>query len=241
MLKKILQQKRMDLKHSKHHSFLRLFRKKSLVIIGEVKFASPSAGTILSKNNFFPKVSLYAQAGIDAISVITEKHFFHGELVDVEKAKTVVSLPVVQKDFIIDVQQIYSAKTVGSDALLLIARIVSAQKLVEFVEVCLHVGIEPIVEIHNASDLRKALQTCTRIIAVNARDLDTFVVDVEKACRLIKKIPVGYVKLGFSGVVSAKEVAMYQDSGVNGILIGTSLIKEVNVDAFLSSLRTKPR
>ncbi|MDE2588814.1 MAG: indole-3-glycerol-phosphate synthase [Patescibacteria group bacterium] len=239
MLKEILEQKRMDIKQSKQHAFLRLFRKNKLVLIGEVKIASPSAGILLTRERLIPTAQSYANAKIDAISVITETHFFHGDILDVQKVKVAISLPILQKDFIINTQQIYEAKAAGSDALLLIARIVSRKKLALFVEVCLKLKIDPVVEINNSADLQKALQTKTRIIAVNARDLNTFNVDVEKACRLIKKIPVRYVKLGFSGIRGSKEVAMYKKAYVNGILIGTSLVKEVNVDAFLSSLNTK--
>lgn len=236
-LKEIIKQKRIDVKQPKQQRFLSLFKKKQMVIIGEVKLASPSVGVLAPADVFIPKVHEYRNAGIDAISVITEKHFFHGDSAYIKQVTEAVSLPVLQKDFVIDEQQIYEAKALGADALLLIARILTTQKLSKFVEHCLALDIEPVVEIHSVSDLRKAVKTHTRIIAVNARNLETFYVDVENACRLIKKIPVGYVKLGFSGITSRKEVALYKDAGVDGILIGTALTKEVNVDAFLSSLR----
>lgn len=223
-------------------SFLNIMTKKSTIaIIGELKFASPSAGVLGSSDLLEERVHAYQKAGVDAISVITEQHFFHGDTAFVERVKKQTSLPVLQKDFVIDLSQVFEAKRLGSDALLLIASIVNEEALRTFVDMCLRQEIEPVVEVHGLHDLRKALKTRTRVIAVNARNLNTFTVDVKKACRLLQKIPVGYVKLGFSGVLGSKEVALYKQAGAHGILIGTTLVKEVNVDAFLSSLRKQTR
>ncbi|MDE2590813.1 MAG: indole-3-glycerol-phosphate synthase, partial [Patescibacteria group bacterium] len=86
-------------------------------------------------------------------------------------------------------------------------------------------GIEPVVEVYKESDLKKAIHTKTKIIAVNARDLDTFKVNINKACKLLKKIPTGFTKLGFSGIVSKREIDLYKSAGAKGILIGTALMK----------------
>ncbi len=231
-----------SLKLPRNDKFLNAIRQASdIAIIGELKFASPSAGVLGSPDELEIKLKEYEKAGVDAISVITERHFFKGNTEYVKKVKKLTNLPVLQKDFVIDESQIYEAKMLGPDALLLIARIISAQQLNLFVDMCFAQGIEPIVEVFDSKDLQKACSTNTRIIAVNARDLNTLTVDIQKACRLIQDIPVGYLKLGFSGIHGEKEVALYRKAHTDGILIGTALIKEVNVDAFLSSLRTKKR
>ncbi len=226
---------------STNRGFFNIFDKKTTVIIGELKFASPSVGVIGLSEELLSRAKAYEDAGIDAISVITEEHFFHGKPEFVSKVKKIVGIPVLQKDFVIDVGQIDEAVSLGSDALLLIARIVSREELQKFVEYCLERGIEPVVEITSEEDLHKALQTKTRIIAVNARDLDTFFVDVAKACELLKKIPDTYIRLGFSGIQTSKEVEQYRNVGAKGVLVGTSLMKAKNVSRFMSSLREAKR
>lgn len=205
-------------------------------LIAEIKFASPTNSHLGSHDELLERAKQYELGGADAISIITENHFFKGDISFVSKIKKNVSLPVLQKDFVIDTVQIYEAKEAGSDALLLIARLVDVKQLQKFVSLCRSLGIEPVVEINNEEDLEKAVNTETNIIAVNARDLDTFAIDVVSACMLIEKIPDQYIKLGFSGVKSEKEVLLYKKSGVDGILVGTSLMKSKNIKSFINIL-----
>lgn len=205
-------------------------------LIAELKFASPTNQHIGSTDQLIEKAKQYEAAGADAISIITEKHFFKGDISFVTKVKKNVSIPVLQKDFIIDPKQIFEAKKAGSDALLLIARIVNAKALKSFVKLCLAAGIEPVVEINNEEDLEKAIESDTNIIAVNARDLETFTIDLKRACLLMKRIPDHFVKLGFSGIHSADEVLQYQNAGAKGVLVGTSLMKTNNIKNFIKSL-----
>ncbi len=216
-------------------------RRNGISIIAEIKFASPTNPRLGSAEDLLDRAIEYQKAGADAISVITEKHFFKGDIRFVSQIKKSVKFPVLQKDFIIDEQQIYEAKNVGADALLLIARLIDKKTLNRFVELCFAQGIEPVVEVHNEADLKKAVTTKTSFIAVNARDLDTFEIDVEKACRLLKKIPTTYIKLGFSGIQSKVEVKKYVEAGAKGVLVGTSLMKAKNINGFISSLRATER
>lgn len=210
---------------------------KNIAIIAELKFASPSEGVLGLSSDLLQKAMLYKKAGADIISIITEQYFFKGDPKFVPMVKKHLNIPVLQKDFVINEEQILEAKKLGSDALLLIARIIDSNELSEFVELCFTNGIEPVIEIHNKEDLKKAVATSTRIIAVNARDLETLNINVEKACELIKEIPEKYIKLGFSGIKSIKEVKMYKNAGVKGVLVGASLMKAGNVEEFLISLR----
>ncbi len=210
--------------------------KTGVAIIAEIKFATPTNPHLGSPSELLDRTRAYKKAGADAISVITEKHYFQGDPLHVSQIKNAVSLPVLQKDFVIDPYQIYEAKAAGADALLFIARIASENKLQQFVLLAQTLGIEPVVEVHNQEDVKKAVTTKTRFIAVNARDLDTFDVDVAKACKLLKKIPNRFIKLGFSGVKSKKEVMMYQNAGAKGVLVGTSLMRAKNIDKFINSL-----
>jgi len=238
-----------------------------IAVIAEVKFASPSMGDIdlsirphpnplprsgrgqalkgegnelsifdMSKD-LVKRVKEYESAGAEAISIITEQHFFKGDPSFVTIVKNAVALPILQKDFVIDEYQIYEAKHIGSDALLLIARLVDGEMLRRFVFLTKQFGIEPVVEINDEKDLEKAVTTEARFVAVNSRDLDTFEVNVEKACRLMKKIPERFIRLGFSGIQSAVEVQNYKNAGAKGVLVGTALMRTKKIGDFILSLR----
>lgn len=236
----ILEKTKKDLlkKNKKSDRFMSALKKvkNKSALIAEVKFASPTSPHLGSSNQLVKRVKEYQRAGANAISIVTEKHVFKGDISYVSKIKKVVDLPVLQKDFIVDVYQIHEARNVGADALLLIARIVTKQELARFVSLCLSFGIEPVVEINNMSDLIKARATQTRIIAVNARDLSTLKVDINKACNLLKKVPKRFMKLGFSGVSSQKEVGQYRKAGAQGILVGTNLMKATNIKNYIQEL-----
>lgn len=236
-LKKIIEKKQEDITVLKQNRFLSLFRDK-MVIIAEIKIASPTVPYFGSEKDIIKRAVNYEAAGADAISVITEKHFFKGNTKFISQIKKDVNLAILQKDFVIDAYQIYESKIIGANALLLIAKIVNQKTLKKFVSLCQEIGLEPVVEISDEADLKKALITSTKIIAVNARNLKTFKVDVDVACLLIKKIPNKFIKLGFSGIKSSDEVKKYQQAGAKGVLVGTSLMKTGNIKSFIKELTT---
>lgn len=249
-LEKVIEKKREDLYSSRKErsdeprsskaivlDFARTIKNARVAIIAEIKFATPTNPHLGSAEDLLDRAKEYERAGADAISVITEKHFFKGDIGFVRQVKEIVNIPILQKDFVIDEQQIYEAKSIGSDALLLIARLVDAKTLKRFVKLCFAEGIEPIVEVYDEKDLQKAVVTKTSFIAVNARGLETFTVDVGKACELLKKIPNKFIKLGFSGIQSATGVQQYANAGARGVLVGTSLMKAKNIGEFIQSLR----
>jgi indole-3-glycerol phosphate synthase len=207
-----------------------------LAIIAEVKLASPSAGKLGSANELADRARQYEAGGADALSIVTEKHFFKGDPAFVQEAKGAVSLPVLMKDFVLDTYQLYEARLAGADAVLLIARIVPPSLLPTLVEEALLIGLEPVVEVHDERDLASALSTKTGVIAVNARDLDTFEIDVAKACRLLLTVPDRFLRLGFSGVAGKLEAREYQAVGAQGILVGTALMKSADPAEFLRTL-----
>lgn len=236
ILKKIIEKKHEDLARLKQNKFRGIFENK-MAFITEIKLASPTIPYLGSEKDIIKRAIDYEQAGVDAISIITEKHFFKGRPEFITRIKKRVRLPILQKDFIINPIQIYEAKIIGADALLLIAKIVDSKTLIKFVTLCQKIGLEPVVEINDELDLKKALATSTKIIAVNARNLKTFNVDVDKACQLMKKIPDRFIKLGFSGIRSSNEIKKYRQAGANGVLIGTSLMKAKNIKSFIKKLR----
>lgn len=193
--------------------------------IAEIKLASPSVGDLGEESEIETRVQIYKELGADAISVITEKDHFLGDLSFINRVKKQVGLPVLQKDFVVDMYQIYESKVTGADALLLIAKIIPPDTLKDFVDIALELNLEPVVEINDEYDLSIALQTQTRIIAVNARNLDDFSIDTTSACKLLKQIPDTYFKLGFSGISSKKDILRYQENGAKGVLVGSSIMK----------------
>lgn len=240
-LKQILEYTKKDLKSKKAFgNFSKsLLNPKSgnVSIIAEIKLASPTEKNLGSPSGILQRAVEYEKSGADAISFITEKSIFKGDVKYISKIKSRVILPVLQKDFILDPYQIYESKISGADALLLIAKILPQKKLIEFVNLSLKIGLEPVVEVNDGEDLKKALETQTKIIAVNARNLDTLKVDMDCAYKLVEQIPDEYIRLGFSGVSSKTEVEKYRKAGAEGVLVGTNLMKAGNVKEFLKRLR----
>lgn len=240
-LKEIIDQKNKDIKRFKQSSnkFSRALKSPklgSIAIIAEIKLASPVVKNLGQSAEVKDRARKYGSAGADCISVITEKHFFHGNLKLIKEVKQAVGLPVLCKDFVIDPYQVYQAKQLGADAVLLIAKILPEKQLLNLVNLAKEIGIEPVVEINSQDEFKKAVKTKTKIIAVNARDLDTFIINIDKACQLLKIIPNTFIKLGFSGISSKEDVLKYQKAGADGVLIGTSLMKTNNITGYLERL-----
>lgn len=225
-------------KVEKTHKFIDAITqaKQNPALIAEIKLASPTKLFFDKPTDVASRAESYKKAGVDAISVVVEKHFFKGDPKFITKIKEKIDTPILMKDFVIDPYQLYQAKKVGADAVLLIAKLVTKERLAEFVTLALAVGLEPVVEIHDNNDLEKTLATQTVIIAVNARNLSTFEVDVEAACELLQKVSGDYVKLGLSGIGSSKEVEQYLDAGVQGVLVGTGLMEAENIGDFIKEL-----
>lgn len=206
-------------------------------IIAEIKFASPSKGNLKDEKSILERTKEYEKAGVVAISIVTEKHFFKGSTKMIKELREITTLPILQKDFVIDQYQIYEAKGLGADAVLIIAKILKEKELTTFVDLAINLGIEPVVEVNSFKDLKKALKTSTKVIAVNARDLDTFKIDISAACKLLKQIPKQYIKLGFSGVQDHNQIKQYREAGVDGVLVGTLLMKAKDISGVILSLQ----
>ncbi len=252
-LEKVLEIKKEEIKHKKYlkrtsntsrkkpglfySSIQERTERGKIFIIAEIKTASPTDRNLGNVRDIIKRVKRYEQSDADAISYITDKTFFGGDIKYIAKIKKAVKLPVLQKDFVIDESQIIESSNNGADALLLIAKILDTERLIRFVDLCRKYGVEPVVEINDLEDLQKAKATNTRIIAVNSRNLEDLTINIESAQKLLRSIPEKYIKLAFSGINSQKEVVCYKDSGADGVLVGTSLMKTENIERFLLSLR----
>jgi len=211
--------------------------KKEINIIAEVKKASPSKGII--KEDFDPIyiAKQYEKNNVSAISVLTEDKFFQGNNKYLLEIKKVTSVPILRKDFIIDSYQIYQSKLLGADAILLIAAILSKDKLIKFEKIARDIGLHCLVEVHDETELDMVLNTETKIIGINNRDLKTFKTDIKTTEKLMKLIPKDKIIISESGINTRSDIKFLEGLGVNGTLIGESLMKSKHINEKLDELR----
>jgi len=199
-------------------------------LIAEIKFASPSAGTIRERTDPVKIGRIYERAGAAAISLLTDEKFFHGHLEYLPGVKQAVSLPILQKDFIIDEIQIREALAWGADAILLIVRILSEAQIKELLDVCHEKGLAALVEVHDREDLEKAIDSKAEIIGINNRDLDTFEINLQTTYELAGQIPKGHIIVGESGIHNQKDIEGLKGSNVNAVLVGSSLMSSDDME-----------
>ena len=215
-----------------------IFQKKN-ILISEMKRKSPSGG-VLDKD-LIPKnqAKIYIESGTDAISVLTEEDYFEGsneDLINVLEISKPKEIPVLQKDFIFDEYQIYEARYLGADCILLIARILDENEYLRLYEIAKEIGLSVIVEVHNLKELNMALKTDINIIGINNRDLDNLTTNLENFEKISKYIPTGIYKIAESGIKNTQDVKRMINSGANGLLIGESIIKSNNIRKIISEI-----
>lgn len=194
-------------------------------LIAEIKFASPSAGLIREKTDPITIGRIYEDAGAAAVSLLTDKRFFQGDLEHLPCLKSAISLPVLRKDFIIDEIQVREAYFYGADAVLLIARILSQQQLSEYIDLCRQLGMASLTEVHSRDDLEKAVATGAEIIGINNRDLDTFKIDIKTTTALAPLIPNHCVRVSESGITGEEDIIALKTTGIHAVLVGSSLMR----------------
>lgn len=205
-------------------------------IIAELKKASPSLGLI--RSNFDPvKIArIYEKNGAAAISVLTDKQFFQGDIKYLSEVKTATALPVLRKDFIIDVYQVYEAKLYGADAILLIATALSHQELNKLLTLTHELGLEALVEVHDDYDLEKALESGAHIIGINNRNLKTLKTDINTCLKLRNLIPDDKIIVAESGIKTKDDMRRLKEAGFQAVLIGTALMQAEDIGKKLKEL-----
>ncbi len=194
-------------------------------LIAEIKFASPSAGVIREKSDPLAIGRMYDQAGAAAISLLTDKKFFGGDLNNLVPLKNEVSLPILRKDFIIDEIQVRESLLFGADAILLIVRILTKQQFRELLSAANESGLAVLTEIHDRADLETAIDSEAEIIGINNRDLDTFEVSIKTTLELVPLVPENRVVVSESGIITSQDVTTVKNKGVQAVLVGTSIMK----------------
>lgn len=208
-----------------------------LSVISEVKKASPSKGLI--QPNFDPvKIAKeYESCGADAVSCLTEEHYFQGSSEYFKAIRQAIGLPMIRKDFIIDEYQIYEARLMGADAILLIAAVLDDEKLKRFGGIARSLGLDILAETHDESELERVLALDFDIIGINNRNLKTFEVTLETTARLAGMIPEGKVIVSESGIRDNADMKTVRGYGADAVLIGETLMRSGNIGATLAALR----
>lgn len=212
------------LKEVKIASFKDAIAKPGLSIIGEIKKASPSRGLIKPDFNPIALAKEYEWA-VDAISVLTEEHFFQGSPDYLKQVHETVLLPVLRKDFIISPLQIFEARELGASAVLLIAAILEKNILRDYLQITHGLGMDAIVEVHNEKELETALCVKADIIGINNRNLVDFTEDIQTTVKLRKHIPEEILVISESSIHTGEDIQILKKANINGILVGESFMK----------------
>lgn len=216
--------------------FAKALQRDGLSFICEVKKASPSKGLIAPDFNPVQQAQLYEAAGAAAISCLTEPQYFLGSNAYLTAISQSVSLPVLRKDFTVHEAQIYEAKLIGADAVLLITSLLDEAALREYLAAANSVGLDALTEVHDEAELETALKAGAEIIGVNNRNLRDFTVDLNNSLRLKKLLPPGITFVAESGIKTRADVAKLQAAGTDAVLIGETLMRSGNVKATLKQL-----
>jgi indole-3-glycerol phosphate synthase len=206
-------------------------------LICEVKKASPSKGIIREDFDPYTIATEYESGGADAISVLTEPHFFNGNLDFITGIRRYVKTPLLRKDFIIDKYQIVEALVYGADFVLLIAKILTNNQLKEFVEYSWHLGLDALVEVHDKDDMLKALYAKANIIGINHRNLDDFSMDMELCKKLVPMVPKNKIIVAESGIDNQNTIKELSQVGVSAFLIGEHFMRQKNIKEAVMELK----
>ena len=248
-LEKILQQKRIEIAEMedetpksvrKTYSFAQHLRENGgqIQIIGEVKRASPALGEINMGVDVVKQAKIYEEAGVAAISVLTDPVFFKGSIDDLRAVAAAVKIPVLNKDFILDKKQINRAVNSGATMILLIVAALSEKELKELYDYAKGLGLEILVETHNLEELRVAQIIGAEIIGVNNRNLKTFEVSLQTSVELAKNFETNAIHISESGIKTADNVRLISKD-YNGILVGETLMKAQNPAEKVVELRVE--
>ncbi|MFL0249224.1 indole-3-glycerol phosphate synthase TrpC [Clostridium neuense] len=214
-------------------NFKAAINKEKISIIAEIKKASPSKGIILEEFDPCKIARLYEKIDINAISVLTERKYFLGKDEYINKVKEISTKPVLRKDFIVDKYQLYQARAIGADAVLLIAAVLK-DKLQDFYKKALELGLHSITEVHNEKDVKLAVEAGCSVIGINNRDLRDFSTDLRTTEKLLKYVPKETVTVSESAIKTAEDIKYVASLGVSAVLIGEAFMRNINKKAYIS-------
>jgi indole-3-glycerol phosphate synthase len=205
--------------------------------IAEFKRRSPSAGRLREEPDVREIVGAYERGGAAALSILTEGPHFEGTLEDLREARAACALPLLRKDFILDVYQLHEAAGAGAAAVLLIVAALDRKTLASLHAAATALGLEALVEVHDREELHTALDVGAELIGINNRDLRDFSIDVRRTSRLMADVPAGVTVVSESGIASAEQLRRLCEEGVQAVLVGESLMRASDPRAALLALR----
>jgi len=205
-------------------------------IIGEIKKASPSAGEIIHNYEPIEIAKIYERAGVKALSVLTEKNYFKGEIDHLSYIKQNTNIPILRKDFIIDEYQIYESKVYQADVILLIVSILNDDELKRFLTIANELNLDCIIETHDENEIKRALKLDYPILGINNRNLKNLKTDLNNSVSLFTSISKDYTVIAESGIKTAEDINMYNDLGIFNFLIGESILRSKDYATFIKKL-----
>ncbi|WP_346239465.1 indole-3-glycerol phosphate synthase TrpC [Niabella insulamsoli] len=206
-----------------------LLKEDSTGIIAEFKRKSPSKGFIKQHADVIQITEAYTRLGAACLSVLTDEHFFGGADADLMEARK-NEVPILRKDFIVDAYQIFEAKSIGADVILLIAACLSPLEVKHLATVAKDLGLQTILELHAEEELAHICDA-TPIVGINNRDLKTFKVDIERSLRMAAQIPADKIKIAESGIDKIEDILLFRQNGFKGFLIGEYFMKQADTPA----------
>lgn len=257
-LQEILARKRIDIENELLGGFMKEMERKAfsmpktknfysalavpgLSVIAEVKKASPSKGVIAQDFDCVRTALEYKESGAEAISVLTERHYFYGSDNYLKEIKELVTVPVLRKDFIIDERQIVESRAIGADAILLIAAILDDKKMRSLYALASEYGLHCLFEAHNEYEVKRTADCGAKIIGINNRNLQTFQVDLTTFAKLRKFIPSGTLAVAESGISSVTDAEFMRQSGADAILVGETLMRTGDPGAMIRAFKGEHR
>ena len=218
--------------------FIKMLRRsKKMAVIAEIKKRSPSKGILRKDFKPIAIARAYEKSGADALSILTDENFFGGSAAIFTKIRAATKLPLLRKDFMIHEYQIYEARLMGADAVLLIADILSSQELRSLGALAESLGLDALFEVHTSRDIDKVLPLKPKMVGINNRDLRTFQVDLNVTKRLIRKLPRTALVVSESGIQTAEDLIYLKRLGVRAALVGESLMREKDPGLALINIR----
>jgi len=209
---------------------------RTISLIAEIKKASPSLGVIREDFDPVKIASIYQEAGVQALSILTEEDYFQGNILFINDIKAAVSMPVLRKDFILEAYQIYESRFFGADAVLLIADLLTREKLLELMGLAQALGLDALVEVHDEKELKKILNLKAAFIGINNRDLGTLEVDFKTTEKLYPLVPKDKTVVVESGIKSYQDILFLKILGVNAVLVGTAFMQAPDIKSKVEEL-----
>lgn len=205
-------------------------------VIAEVKKASPSKGVLRSDFNPAEIAASYAAAGAACLSVLTDIDFFQGSDAYMQAARAACTLPVLRKDFIIDAYQIYEARALGADCVLLIASALQDSRLAEYSDLARELGLDALIEVHDGEEMARALTTSGSLIGVNNRNLRTFETNMDTSVQLKRDFPEARLFVTESGIHRTSDVETLRNAGIHAFLVGEAFMRQPDPGVALAGL-----